>query len=131
VSTSQGNGQLFDVQMPFTAHLAELRSRLIKSTLAIVVGFMACYAIVDDIFAVLAAPLRRLQIRGLTLIGTSVTEAFFTKLKISFIAAVMVASPVLLWQESCPVRFYLLHRWGRILLRHRDSAWTLFLIAAL
>jgi sec-independent protein translocase protein TatC len=84
--------------MPFTAHLAELRSRLIKSTLAIAVGFMACYAIVDDIFAVLAAPLRRLQIRGLTLIGTSVTEAFFTKLKISFIAAVMVASPVLLWQ---------------------------------
>jgi len=51
--------------MPFTAHLAELRSRLIKSTLAIAVGFIACYAIVDDIFAILAAPLRRLQIRGL------------------------------------------------------------------
>jgi sec-independent protein translocase protein TatC len=84
--------------MPFTAHLAELRSRLIKSALAVTIGVVACYAVVDDIFAVLAAPLRRLQIRGLTLIGTSVTEAFFTKLKISFIAAVIIASPVLLWQ---------------------------------
>jgi sec-independent protein translocase protein TatC len=84
--------------MPFTAHLAELRSRLIKSTLAIAVGFITCYAIVDDIFAILAAPLRRLQIRGLMLIGTTVTEAFFTKMKVAFIAAVMLASPVLLWQ---------------------------------
>jgi sec-independent protein translocase protein TatC len=84
--------------MPFTSHLAELRSRLIKSALAVTIGVVACYAVVDDIFAVLAAPLRRLQIRGLTLIGTSVTEAFFTKLKISFIAAVIIASPVLLWQ---------------------------------
>jgi sec-independent protein translocase protein TatC len=98
VTTQQGTGQLSDVQMPFTAHLAELRSRLIKSALAVTIGVVACYAVVDDIFAVLAAPLRRLQIRGLTLIGTSVTEAFYTKLKISFIAAVMIASPVLLWQ---------------------------------
>ena len=84
--------------MPFTAHLAELRSRLIKSALAVAVAFFACYAVVDEIFAVLAAPLRRLQIRGLMLIGTAVTEAFFTKLRVSFVAAVMLALPVLLWQ---------------------------------
>ncbi len=84
--------------MPFTSHLAELRSRLIKSVLALAVAFVACYAVVDDIFAVLAAPLRRLHIRGLMLIGTAVTEAFFTKMKVSFAAAVILASPVLLWQ---------------------------------
>jgi len=84
--------------MPFTAHLGELRSRLIKSVLALGIAFFACYSVVDEIFAVLAAPLRNLHIRGLMLIGTSVTEAFFTKLKVSFIAAVILASPVLLWQ---------------------------------
>jgi sec-independent protein translocase protein TatC len=84
--------------MPFTSHLAELRARLIKSALALAVAFVACYAVVDDIFAVLAAPLRRLHIRGLMLIGTAVTEAFFTKMKVSFAAAVILASPVLLWQ---------------------------------
>ena len=94
----QGNGQIADVQMPFTSHLAELRNRLIKSTVAVAVAFIACYSVVDEIFAMLAAPLRRVQIRGLTLIGTAVTEAFFTKMKIAFIAALIVASPVLLWQ---------------------------------
>jgi sec-independent protein translocase protein TatC len=84
--------------MPFTSHLAELRARLIKSALALAVAFVACYAVVDDIFAVLAAPLRRLHIHGLMLIGTAVTEAFFTKMKVSFAAAVILASPVLLWQ---------------------------------
>jgi sec-independent protein translocase protein TatC len=98
VSKRQGDGQLSDVQMPFTSHLAELRSRLLKSVLAVAVAFFACFAIADDIFAVLAAPLRRLNIRGLMLIGTAVTEAFFTKMKVSFVAAVILASPVLLWQ---------------------------------
>jgi sec-independent protein translocase protein TatC len=98
VNNDPGNGQTADVQMPFTAHLAELRNRLIKCTLAVGVAFIACFAFVEDIFAILAAPLRRLPIRGLMLIGTAVTEAFFTKMKIAFIAAVIVASPVLLWQ---------------------------------
>ena len=98
MSKVPGHGQLSDVQMPFTAHLAELRSRLIKSVFAVGIAFFACFTVVDEIFAVLAAPLRRLQIRGLMLIGTAVTEAFFTKMKVSFIAAVMLASPVLLWQ---------------------------------
>jgi len=84
--------------MPFTSHLAELRSRLVKSVVAVAVAFLVCFAAADEIFAVLAAPLRRLHVTGLMLIGTAVTEAFFTKMKVSFVAAVILASPVLLWQ---------------------------------
>ena len=84
--------------MPFTSHLEELRSRLIRCCLAVAVAFLGCFAVVEDIFAVLAAPLRRLQLPGLTLIGTAVTEAFFTKMKVAFVAAIIVALPVLLWQ---------------------------------
>ena len=84
--------------MPFTSHLAELRSRLVKSVVAIAVAFLACFGFADDIFAVLTAPLKSLHIRGLMLIGTAVTEAFFTKMKVSFAAAVILASPILLWQ---------------------------------
>jgi len=98
VSKSHGDGQLSDVQMPFTSHLAELRTRLLKSVLAVAIAFFACFAFADDIFAVLTAPLRRLNIRGLQLIGTAVTEAFFTKMKVSFAAAVILSSPILLWQ---------------------------------
>ena len=42
--------------------------------------------------------LRRVEIAGLTVIGTAVTEAFLTQIKISFFAATIVALPVLLWQ---------------------------------
>jgi sec-independent protein translocase protein TatC len=98
VNTSQGNGQPADVQMPFTSHLGELRSRLIKSCLAVAIAFIGCFALAEEIFFVLVVPLRRFQIEGLTLVGTAVTEAFFTKMKIGFAAAVIVALPVLLWQ---------------------------------
>jgi sec-independent protein translocase protein TatC len=98
VTTPDGKGQHADVQMPFTSHLGELRSRLVKSVLAVAVGFLACFYFVDTIFAILAAPVRRLDIPGLTLIGTGVTEAFFTRMKLGFVAALVVALPVLLWQ---------------------------------
>lgn len=84
--------------MPFTSHLAELRSRLIKSFLALAVGFAACFAVADNIFAILAAPLKRLNVPEMQLIGTAVTEAFFTKMKVAFAGAIVVALPVLLWQ---------------------------------
>ena len=98
MKSKAGKGQTIDVQMPFTAHLAELRSRLIKSFAAVGIAFIGCFAFADNIFAILAAPLRRLHIAGLTLIGTAVTEAFFTKMKVAFAASLIVALPVLLWQ---------------------------------
>lgn len=98
MSREEGKGQLSDVQMPFTSHLAELRARLLKSVAALAIAFAACYALAEPIFAVLAAPLKQIPVAGLTLIGTAVTEAFFTKLKVSFVAGLFVASPVLVWQ---------------------------------
>src|SRR4029453_13996719 len=50
-----------------------------------------------QIFYLLTAPIRRVNVPGLTLIGTGVPEAFFTKMKVSFAAAIIVALPVLLW----------------------------------
>jgi sec-independent protein translocase protein TatC len=86
-----------DVQMPLTAHLEELRWRLIKMLLAIAAGFIATYNLADTLFAFLTRPL--LAISGpVQLIGTGVTEAFFTKLKVSFIAAIFIVSPVLFYQ---------------------------------
>jgi sec-independent protein translocase protein TatC len=98
VNASQGSGHSADVQMPFTSHLAELRSRLIKCCLAIAVAFIGCFAIAEQIFEILTGPIRRIHVPGLTIIGTAVTEAFFTKMKIAFAAAFIVAMPVLLWQ---------------------------------
>lgn len=84
--------------MPFTSHLGELRSCLIRSCLAVLVAFLGCFAFAETLFSVLTAPLLRLQTPGLTLIGTGVPEAFFTKIKVAFIASVFLSLPVILWQ---------------------------------
>lgn len=84
--------------MPLTGHLEELRSCLIKSFLAVTVAFLVCFGYVEAIFSFLTDPLLRLQTPGLMLIGTGVPEAFFTKLKVAFIAALFLSSPAILWQ---------------------------------
>jgi sec-independent protein translocase protein TatC len=94
----QLEGPIHDEQMPFTSHLAELRSRLIKCFSALAIAFSVCFSVADQIFAFLAAPLQVLDVPGLALVGTAVTEAFFTKMKVAFAAAIILALPVLLWQ---------------------------------
>lgn len=84
--------------MPFAAHLEELRSRLIKSLLALAAALFVCYALAESIFSILTAPLLELRVPGLLLIGTGVPEAFFTKIKVAFIASFFVSLPVILWQ---------------------------------
>jgi sec-independent protein translocase protein TatC len=88
-----------DVKMPLTAHLAELRSRLIKSLIAVGVAFVLCYQFVETLMAWLIAPLKALDPAAkVQVIGTGLAEAFFTKLKVSFIAGIFLASPAIFYQ---------------------------------
>jgi sec-independent protein translocase protein TatC len=93
-----------DVKMPLTAHLEELRWRLIKALVAITVCSVVAYNFAEFLFALLTRPLLALntgtgsETDVVHLIGTGVVEAFFTKLKVSLIAAIFLASPVILYQ---------------------------------
>lgn len=87
-----------DVRMPLTAHLEELRWRLVRALLAVGAGFSLCYWKSERLFAFLLMPLARLQPAETLVIGTGVTEAFFTKLKVALIAAVFLSSPVIFYQ---------------------------------
>lgn len=84
--------------MSFTGHLEELRSCLIKSSIAVMIAFLGCYAFADALFSLLTAPILKVATSELSLIGTGVAEAFFTQLKVAFIASLFVALPVILWQ---------------------------------
>ncbi len=85
-------------KLPLTGHLQELRKRLILSFIAVGAGFILCYAFADSIFNILAAPLLRVMPSGGSLIFTSVAEAFFTYMKVAFIAGIILASPFVLYQ---------------------------------
>ena len=85
-------------KLPLTSHLQELRKRLVLSFIAIGVGFFLCYAFKEFLFDILAAPLIKMMPAGGSLIFTSVAEAFFTYMKIAFIAGLILTSPFILFQ---------------------------------
>jgi sec-independent protein translocase protein TatC len=87
-------------KLPLTAHLQELRKRLILSFIAIGIGFFVCYALKEYLFNILSSPLINPKVMpsGGSLIFTSVSEAFFTYMKVAFIAGLMLTSPFILYQ---------------------------------
>ena len=94
-----------DRTMPLLGHLEELRARIIKALIAVGLAFLPAYLFAGSLFALLTQPLQRAVPNPVTLIGTSPAEAFFTKLKVSFIAALFLASPVVfyqIWQFIAP-----------------------------
>ena len=81
-----------DEKMPFTEHLAELRSRIVRILLAVAVGFAVSYSFSNHILAFLKRPLKT------NLVFLAPTEAFFVNLKLAFFAGIILAIPVILWQ---------------------------------
>lgn len=87
-----------DKPMGLMDHLSELRARLVRACLAVMTGFLACWAVVDPIFNALVDPLLRVLPEGSHAIYTTLPEGFFTRMHISFVAGVFVSSPIIFYQ---------------------------------
>ncbi|MBS3759736.1 MAG: twin-arginine translocase subunit TatC [Desulfobacterales bacterium] len=87
-----------DDKLPFTAHLEELRDRLIRCFIAIAVGFVIAYLFKERLFEILTHPLIRVMGQKGTLIFTGVPEAFFTYLKVSLLVGILLAVPVITYE---------------------------------
>jgi sec-independent protein translocase protein TatC len=85
-------------KIPFSAHLEELRKRLIICFIAIGIGFVLSYAFKEKLFDVLSYPLIKVMKSGDKLIFTGLPEAFFTYLKVAFISGVILSTPVIFYQ---------------------------------
>ncbi|MFH2060164.1 MAG: twin-arginine translocase subunit TatC [Pseudomonadota bacterium] len=85
---------------PFTEHLNELRSRLIFSFIAVAIGFVASYSFKEKLFDILNAPLIKAMAgsENTKMIFTGLPEAFFTYLKVSLLAGIVLSTPVLFYQ---------------------------------
>lgn len=87
-----------DTYMTFVEHLEDFRRRLLKSLAAVGAAFALSYFFSEQIFAFMVAPLQRLLQPGQALIGTGVTEAFFTELKVALVAGLFLAGPFIFYQ---------------------------------
>ena len=85
-------------QETFISHLIELRTRLLRAIVAVIVVFAALFYFAKDIYALLAKPLLRVLPQGSTMIATDVTGTFLVPLKVTLMAAFLIALPYVLYQ---------------------------------
>lgn len=93
----------FEEEQPsqtFVSHLVELRQRLLKALLAVMVVFLSMVYFAWDIYAFITTPLTHIlsiNQQG-TLIATDATDAFSTPLKLTFYLALFITMPIILYQ---------------------------------
>lgn len=85
-------------RMSFLEHLDELRRRLIASIIAISVGCVVSFALLDRyLFPFITQPMRQM-LPGGKLITTEATEFFMLWLKVGLLAGLLIATPFILYQ---------------------------------
>lgn len=92
--------ELAGTEQPFVSHLIELRDRLVRAAIAVAVcfGALALWPGPAGLYDLLAAPLVANLPQGATLIATNVISPFVVPLKITLLAAFLLALPVVLYQ---------------------------------
>ena len=87
-----------DTQESLITHLIELRQRLMRALMAIVLVFLGLFHWSNHIYSLLARPLLRTLPKGGQLIATEVTAPFFVPMKVTMLAAFLIALPYVLYQ---------------------------------
>ena len=82
-------------KMPFMEHLGELRTRIVRSLMALLVGLGIALPFSQKIVDYLARPVRA---TGNNLVFLSLTEAFWVQMKVAVIVGLFIAAPAILWQ---------------------------------
>lgn len=83
---------------PLITHLIELRNRLLKAVICVLVVFVLLVYWANDIYTLLASPLTERLPEGATMIATNVATPFFTPIKLTIIVSVFLSVPFILYQ---------------------------------
>jgi sec-independent protein translocase protein TatC len=115
-------------QETFLSHLVELRTRLVRAMVAVILMLLCLFPWAKEIYAALAAPLLRALPKGATMIATDVTGTFFVPLKVTLMAAFLLVLPYVLWQAWAFVAPGLYQHERRLALPVIVSSFVFFLI---
>ena len=85
-------------EQPLISHLLELRTRVTRMVIAILVLLVVFFPFGNDIYIFVAAPLMDVMPEGTSMIATQVASPFLTPFKLALVTAVFVAMPYLLHQ---------------------------------
>ena len=85
-------------EQPLIAHLIELRQRVMRIVLFVVVIFAGLFYFANDLYGYLSEPLTALLPEGTSMIATDVTSPFFAPFKLALVLAVFIGIPYILHQ---------------------------------
>ncbi|HEY2604890.1 twin-arginine translocase subunit TatC [Paraburkholderia sp. RL18-103-BIB-C] len=111
----------------FISHLVELRDRIIRAGLAVIVVFIGLVYWAPDIFRLLARPLMQNLPKDGKMIVTDVTGSFFVPMKVTMLVAFVIALPVVLYQIWAFVAPGLYQHEKKLVVPLVASSYTLFL----
>lgn len=114
-------------QETFISHLVELRDRIIRAGLAVIVVFLGLVYWAPDIFRLLARPLMENLPKGGKMIVTDVTGSFFVPMKVTMLVALVIALPVVLYQIWAFVAPVLYQHEKKLVMPLVGSSYFLFL----
>ena len=95
---SEENASSVDKEESFISHLIELRDRLLRSVVVVLIVFIPCAIFSGKLFTVLAAPMLSALSTDGTMISTEVAGPFLVPLKFAFALSIAIAIPYLLYQ---------------------------------
>ena len=87
-----------EATQPFISHLIELRNRLLKVILFVLVIFLGLSAYANQIYSIMAGPLMKHLPKNSTMIAIDVASPFFTPFKLALVVSVFISIPVILYQ---------------------------------
>ena len=85
-------------EAPFMSHLVELRDRLLRAVLVVLVIFLGLFTFSNELYSLLAEPLLIHLPKGSSMIATEVASPFLTPFKLSMVMAVFIGMPFILYQ---------------------------------
>ena len=119
-----------DEPLPLVAHLTELRDRLLRALLAVLLVFIVLFPFANDIYAFVSAPLREALPEGASMIATEVASTFLTPFKLTLFAALFLAFPFVLFQMWAFISPGMYHREKRLAMPLLASTVVLFYLGA-
>ena len=85
-------------EQPLVSHLVELRNRMVRASLAVLVVFACLSPFMKQIFDFLSQPLMVALPQGVKLLATGVVAPFMVPLKVTLFVAFLIALPYVLYQ---------------------------------
>lgn len=85
-------------EAPFMSHLVELRDRLLRAVLVVLILFLALFTFSNELYSLLAEPLLIHLPTGSSMIATEVASPFLTPFKLSMMTAIFIGMPFILYQ---------------------------------